>query len=76
MKSINTFNTRSEININGEKYIYFDLNILAKNFNLNLLTVPYSTKILLENLIRNEDGLSVTHEMIASFCTYLKKKEC
>ena len=58
MKSINTFKTCSEIHINGKKYIYFDLNKLAKFFNFNLLSIPNSIKILLENLIRNEDGES------------------
>jgi len=68
MKSINTFNTRAEIDINGKKYIYFDLNILAEFFNFNLTSIPNSIKILLENLIRSEDGESVTHEMISSMC--------
>jgi len=74
MKCINTFNTRSEIVINGTKYIYFDLNILAKYFNFNLQKIPNSIKILLENLIRNEDGLSVDNKMISSLCLNLEKK--
>ena len=68
MKSINTFKTRSEIDINGKKYKYFDLNILAELFNFDLTLIPSSIKILLENLIRNEDGESITHEMITAFC--------
>jgi aconitate hydratase len=68
MQSRDTFKTRSEININGKIYVYFDLNILAKFFNFNLASIPNSIKILLENLIRSEDGESVTHEMIAAIC--------
>ena len=75
MKSINTFKTCSEIQINGKKYIYFDLNKLANFFNFNLLSIPNSIKILLENLIRNEDGESVTHEMISNLCLQIAKKE-
>ena len=71
MKSINSFKTRSEIKINGKKYIYFDLNILAGLFNFDLDLIPNSIKILLENLIRNEDGESVTHEMIAALCSII-----
>ena len=74
MKSLNTFKTKSEILINDQKYFYFDLNILAKYFNFNLLSVPNTIKILLENLIRNEDGESINHEMISSFCKELKSK--
>ena len=75
MKSINTFKTRSEIEVNGDKYVYFDLNILANHFNFNLSAIPNSIKVLLENLIRNEDGESVNHEMISSLCLHLNNKD-
>ena len=74
MKSLNTFKTRSEIVINNDKYVYFDLNILASHFNLTLNSIPNSIKILLENLIRNEDGESITHDMITSICSKLNDK--
>ena len=74
MKSINTFNTKTEIEINGTKYIYFDLNKLANYFNFELLSIPNSIKILLENLIRNENGESVTHEMISLLCNKINNK--
>ena len=69
MKSLNTFKTRSELLINSKKYVFFDLNILANHFNFDLLKVPNSIKILLENLIRNEDGESINHKMISSLCS-------
>lgn len=75
MKSINTFKTRSNIVINGNKYIYFDLNILADFFNFNLASIPNSIKVLLENLIRSEDGESVTHEMITAICTNIESNQ-
>jgi len=75
MKSINTFKTRSQLQINGNKYIYFDLNILAKHFNFDLSLIPNSIKILLENLIRNEDGESVTYQMISSLCSNFGKNK-
>ena len=75
MKSIDTFKTRTEITISGKKYVYFDLNILAKHFNFNLSLIPNSIKVLLENLIRNEDGESVNYEMISSICTQFENKD-
>ena len=75
MKSINTFKTRLEIEIHGKKYVYFDLNLLAKHFNFKLSSIPNSKKILLENLIRNEDGESITSEMIRSLCSQLSNKD-
>ena len=75
MKSINTFKAQSNIIINGKKYVYFDLNILANYFNFNLSSVPNSIKILLENLIRKEDSELITAEMISSVCINLGNKE-
>ena len=71
MESIDTFKTRFEIKILGKKYVYFDLNLLAKYFNFELSSVPNSIKVLLENLIRNEDGESITAQMINSVCSQL-----
>jgi len=75
MSSLNTFNTRSEILINKKKYVYFDLNKLSTQFDLDLSSIPNSIKILLENLIRNEDGQSVNHKMISSLCSQLNNVE-
>jgi len=75
MKSINTFKTRLEIEIHGKKYAYYDLNLLAKHFNFELSSIPNSIKILLENLIRNENGDSITSKMIRSLCSQLNNKD-
>ena len=75
MKTINTFKTRSEIIINNKKYTYFDLNILANHFNFDLSLIPNCIKVLLENLIRNEDGELINHEMISSLCLKLKNRD-
>ena len=75
MKSINTFKSKLEIEIQGKKYVYFDLNLLAKHFNFELSSIPNSTKVLLENLIRNEDGDFITSEMIRSFCSQIHNKD-
>ena len=75
MRSINTFETKSNIVIDGKKYVYFDLNVLANYFKFKLSSVPNSIKILLENLIRYEDGESITAEMISSVCSSLSNKD-
>ena len=71
MQSKNSFNTLTNLTINGKKYVYFDLKTLSKKFNFDLNKVPISIKILLENLIRNEDGDSITKEMIEIFCSQI-----
>ena len=65
MKNINSFNSEHLIQINNENFKYFDLNKAANYFGINLNRIPISIKIILENLLRNEDGESVTKDMIS-----------
>ena len=74
MPSLDSYKTLSRLEINGKKYVYFDLNKLSDKFNINLDVIPACIKVLLENLIRNEDGVSITSKMISSFCDQLKEK--
>lgn len=55
--SINSFKTKSSLMIGAKKYHFFDITRLSENYNLERL--PYSLKILLENMLRKEDNLSV-----------------
>ena len=47
MQSQNSFNTLTNLTINGKKYVYFDLKILSQKLNFDLNKVPISIKILL-----------------------------
>ncbi|HEL5324337.1 aconitate hydratase AcnA [Stenotrophomonas maltophilia] len=49
-----SFSTRSQLNVGGKTYDYFSLATLGQRFDISHL--PYSMKILLENLLRHEDG--------------------
>jgi len=56
---MNSFDSRSTLNSGTRSYTYFRLPALeAKGFNLSRL--PFSLKVLLENLLRREDGVNVT----------------
>ena len=65
MKNLDSFNSEQKLNINKSIYNYFDLNVVADKFKINLSKVPITIKIILENLLRNEDGETVTEHMIA-----------
>ena len=52
-----TFNSRSEFNVGSNSYELFRLDALKEKGDFTKL--PYALKILLENLLRNEDGVSV-----------------
>ncbi len=49
-----SFATRTSLQVNGKTYTYFSLPKLGQRFDIAHL--PYSMKILLENLLRHEDG--------------------
>ncbi len=49
-----SFATRTSLQVNGKSYTYFSLPKLGQRFDIARL--PYSMKILLENLLRHEDG--------------------
>ena len=53
----------SELNINKKKYKYFDLKKLSVS-NSGILNLPFSIRILLENVIRNYDDFSITKEHV------------
>jgi aconitate hydratase len=53
----NTFDTLVTLDVDGQEYRIHDLNRLDPGFEVQKL--PYSFKILLENLLRAEDGISV-----------------
>src|SRR6476660_9523102 len=52
----NTFGSRSTLDVAGRQYTIFRLDSLSKLGNGNADRLPFSLKILLENLLRNEDG--------------------
>ncbi len=53
---MNSFQTLSTLSVGGKTYNYHSLPQLAKKLGLDLGKMPYSHKILLENLLRYEDG--------------------
>ncbi len=56
MSSANSFGTRSTLNVGGDRLHYYSLPALqAKGFP-GVARLPFSLKILLENLLRQEDG--------------------
>ena len=52
MRNINSFNSEHLIEINNQNFNYFDLNKVAKHFEINLNKIPISIKVILENLLR------------------------
>ena len=74
MKNINSFNSEQNIEISNSIYKYYNLKIVTDKFKINLSKVPISIKILLENLLRNEDGENIDKDMISKIFNSLKEK--
>ncbi|QUI60212.1 MULTISPECIES: aconitate hydratase AcnA [unclassified Wolbachia] len=55
----NSLNAKTTLNIDGRLYNYFNLSNAGKFLGVDLTKLPCSLKVLLENLLRNEDGVSV-----------------
>ncbi|MDR7134593.1 aconitate hydratase [Lysobacter niastensis] len=69
-----SFSTRRQLDVNGRKLTYFSLPALGERFDISRL--PYSMKILLENLLRHEDGgQTVGKDHIESVATWDPKAE-
>ena len=68
-----SFATRAHLDLNGKTYTYYSLPKLAQRFDLAKL--PYSMKILLENLLRHEDGVTVLPEHIEAVAKWDPLKE-
>ena len=71
----NSYNSLSEIDIQGKKFKYYSLENAEKNGLDGISRLPKSLKVLLENLLRYEDDLSVTKKQIEAIKEWLKDKK-
>ncbi|MDN5842816.1 MAG: aconitate hydratase AcnA [Alcaligenaceae bacterium] len=69
MGNPNSFGARGELDVNGETYQIYRLSALADK-GLDVARLPYGLKVLLENLLRTEDGLDVTDEDIRGLASW------
>ncbi|MCF6220743.1 MAG: aconitate hydratase AcnA [Robiginitomaculum sp.] len=74
MASLDSFNCKREMTVRGGTYTYFDLKEAEKNGLEGISKLPYSLKVLLENLLRNEDNKTVTKDDILAIKDWLKTK--
>ena len=69
-----SFATRAHLAVNGKTYTYSSLPKLGERFG-GVANLPYSMKILLENLLRHEDGVSVSPDHIHAVANWDAAKE-
>ena len=56
MTEIDSFKCRRTLKVGKKTYDYYSLPVAEKNGLAGISTLPFSMKVLLENLIRHEDG--------------------
>ncbi|MDG1142905.1 MAG: aconitate hydratase AcnA [Hellea sp.] len=74
MTSLDSFNCEREIIVGETAYTYYDLNIAEKNGLDGISKLPKSLKVLLENLLRHEDGSTVIKDDIHAMVDWLKTR--
>jgi len=69
-KPVNSFNSRSILKVGKQNYEIFRLGVLEKTGFSNISRLPFSMKVLLENLLRNEDNAFVKKEDIEAVANW------
>src|ERR1700722_18374513 len=72
--SLNSFNSRSLLTVGKKEYEIYRLDVLDKQ-GLSTKQLPYSLRILLENLLRTEDGRNVKKEDIHAIASWNKNSK-
>ncbi|WP_422371880.1 aconitate hydratase AcnA [Hoeflea sp.] len=73
-KSLDSFNCRSTLKVGDTEYVYYSLTEAEKNGLTGIAALPFSMKVLLENLLRNEDGRTVKKDDIQAVVSWLTNK--
>jgi aconitate hydratase len=74
MTSVDSFQSRQKLVVGDKTYDYFSLKAAEANGLEGISKLPYSLKVVLENLLRNEDDRWVTKDTILSFAKWLTEK--
>ena len=72
--SQDSFKSRKTLKVGDKTYVYYSLPDAEANGLAGISRLPYSMKVLLENLLRNENGRSVTKDDMAAVSAWLDNK--
>lgn len=72
--SKDSFKSKTTLKAAGKEYTYYSLPTAAAEIGLDLKKLPYSLKVLLENMLRFEDGASVTRDDVIAFKKWVDDK--
>ena len=72
MPSIDSLKTRRELTVGDKTYVYYSLHAAEEAGLSGVSRLPVSLKVLLENLLRNEDGDSVDVNDLRAVAAFIK----
>lgn len=68
----NSFDTRKSLKTATGEYEFYSIKDAEKSLGSEISKLPFSLKVLLENMLRNEDGVTVTKDDIQAFVNWVK----
>src|SRR2546429_6704419 len=74
MTALDSFRCRKTLKVGAKTYVYYSLPAAEQHGLRGIARLPFSMKVLLENLLRHEDGRTVTKEDIKAVAAWLKTK--
>ena len=74
MASIDSLKTRRELVVGDKTYAYYSLAAAEEAGLTGISRLPISMKVLLENLLRNEDGMSVGRDDLQALAAWIENK--
>jgi aconitate hydratase len=72
---VDSLKIKSELIVQGQKYTFFSLKKATMALGIDLAKIPNVIKVLLENLLRNDDGKNITLESIKNLLNYASDQE-
>ncbi|MBJ8321654.1 aconitate hydratase AcnA [Staphylococcus pseudintermedius] len=66
---------KKSFQLNGKSLTYYDLNTLEEQGYTQISRLPYSIRVLLESVLRQEDGFVITDEHIKALSSFGKENE-
>ena len=70
-----SFKSRKTLKVGNKTYVYYSLKAAEKNGLKGISQLPNSMKVLLENLLRHEDGRTVTADDIKAVQSWLTRRK-
>jgi len=74
MTSLDSFKCRKTLKVGAKTYAYYSLPVAEQHGLRGISRLPFSMKVLLENLLRYEDGRTVSKDDIKAVAAWLKTK--